>query len=61
VKRLEAPTDATTGTSDPQPLSRSATYVNTGDWLSHRNYAVYNPADQSLKLYDLQRGEVAGY
>lgn len=34
-------------TSDIRPL-----YVNTGDWLTHRNYAVFNPDDNSIKLYD---------
>ena len=37
-----------------------ATYVNTGDWLLNRNYAVFNPLDHTLKLYDLQKGEIAG-
>ena len=42
-------------TSDLRPL-----YVNTGDWLLNRNYAVFNPEDNSLKLYDLQKGEITG-
>ena len=43
------------------PLVRhlgTALYVNTGDWLLNRNYAVYNPQDHTLKLYDLQKGEI---
>ncbi len=35
-------------------------YVNTGDWLYNRNYAVYSFANHSLKLYDLQKGEITG-
>ena len=34
------------------PNGRSATYVNVGDWLLHRNYAVYS--DGRLTLHDLQ-------
>ena len=33
-----------------------ALYVNTGDWLSNQNYAVYNPEDGTLKLYDCRSG-----
>lgn len=29
-----------------------ALYVNTGDWMLNRNYAVFSPEDKSLKLYD---------
>lgn len=36
------------------PLSTQ--YVNTGDWLFNRNYAVYNPEDGTLKLYDCRSG-----
>lgn len=42
------------------PLSDRCTYVNTGDWLTHRNYAIYSLDDHSLKLYDLQAGEITG-
>ena len=35
-----------------------ATYVNTGDWLLNRNYAVYSFEEHTLKLYDLQKGEI---
>lgn len=40
------------------PLAEGCTYVNTGDWLFNRNYAVYNPTDHSLRLYDLHQGEI---
>ena len=33
--------------------SRSTLYVNTGDWLLNRNYAVYSLVDHTLHLYDL--------
>lgn len=39
---------------------RSTVYVNTGDWLFNRNYAVYSLNDHTLKLYDLQKGEITG-
>ena len=42
------------------PLGQHTTYVNTGDWLFNRNYAVYNPDDHTLRLYDLQKGEITG-
>ena len=42
------------------PLADGCTYVNTGDWLLNRNYAVYNLLDHTLKLYDLQKGEITG-
>ena len=32
------------------PSGHSAVYVNVGDWLMHRNYAVY--ADGQINLYD---------
>ena len=35
-------------------------YVNTGDWMLNRNYAVYNTDTHTFKLYDLQKGEIAG-
>ena len=41
-------------------LSDECIYVNTGDWLTHRNYAVYSPEEHTLKLYDLQTGEITG-
>ena len=42
------------------PLSDTCTYVNTGDWLTRRNYAVYDLTDHTLRLYDLQTGEITG-
>ena len=36
---------------DSQSLSNSATYVNTGDWLHNRNYAVLTP-DGEMQLSD---------
>lgn len=36
------------------PLTDRCIYVNTGDWLHNRNYAVYNPDDKTLALYDLR-------
>ncbi|MBR4229124.1 MAG: UDP-2,3-diacylglucosamine diphosphatase [Bacteroidales bacterium] len=41
-------------------LTEKCTYVNTGDWLFNRNYAVFNPTDNTIKLYDLQKGEITG-
>ena len=38
----------------------STLYVNTGDWLLNRNYAVYSLIDHTLRLYDLQKGEITG-
>ncbi len=38
----------------------STLYVNTGDWFFNRNYAVYSLIDHTLKLYDLQKGEIVG-
>ena len=35
-------------------LSPTTTYLNTGDWLFNRNYAVYNPTDHSLQLLNYQ-------
>ena len=32
----------------------SAVYVNVGDWLVHRNYAVYSP-EEGMRLEDLSR------
>jgi len=43
------------------PLSDSCIYVNTGDWLTHGNYAVYSPEEHDLRLYDIQKGEIKGY
>lgn len=40
--------------------THSSLYVNTGDWLLNRNYAVFNPNDNTLKLYDIQKGEIGG-
>jgi UDP-2,3-diacylglucosamine hydrolase len=40
------------------PLAEGCTYVNTGDWMLNRNYAVYNPGDNSLRLYNLHQGEI---
>lgn len=40
-------------------LEPNCQYVNTGDWLFNRNYAVYSFDDHTLKLYDLQGGEIA--
>ena len=37
-------------------LNEECTYVNTGDWLFNRNYAVFSPADQRLRLYDYRTG-----
>ena len=41
-------------------LSEGCTYVNTGDWFFNRNYAVYDPQYKTLRLYDLQKGEITG-
>lgn len=44
------------------PLIRTiegAIYVNTGDWMLNRNYAVYSLEEHTMKLYDLQKGEIA--
>jgi UDP-2,3-diacylglucosamine hydrolase len=39
------------------PLTREiaagCTYVNTGDWLMNRNYAVFNPASGTVELHDI--------
>lgn len=35
-------------------LNDSCTYVNTGDWLNNRNYAVYSPDQDTLQLFDLK-------
>ena len=43
-----------------KPLADNCTYINTGDWFFNRNYAVFNPLDHTLKLYDLQKGEITG-
>ena len=43
------------------PLIRTiegAIYVNTGDWMLNRNYAVYSLEEHTMKLYDLQKGEI---
>ena len=42
------------------PLADGTHYVNTGDWLLNRNYAVYSYHTHTLTLYDLQKGELAG-
>ena len=34
------------------PIGTGCTYVNTGDWLLHRNYAVYHTDQHRLTLYD---------
>ena len=34
------------------PLSDSCTYVNTGDWLLNRNYAVFRPSEGKMELHD---------
>ena len=34
------------------PLDDRCTYVNVGDWLNNRNYAVYTPATGTLTLHD---------
>ena len=41
-----------------KPLADGCTYVNTGDWMFNRNYAAYSSADRTLRLYDLNRGEI---
>ena len=33
-------------------IGEGCTYVNTGDWLSHRNYVVYDPGTRRLTLCD---------
>lgn len=43
-----------------KPLADNCTYINTGDWFFNRNYAVFNLLDHTLKLYDLQKGEITG-
>lgn len=43
-----------------RPLAEGSFYINTGDWLQNRNYAVYSLDDHTFKLYDFQRGELAG-
>lgn len=40
------------------PLAEGCTYVNTGDWMHGRNFAVYSFADHTLRLYDFQKGEI---
>ena len=32
------------------PATTHSTYVNTGDWLTHRSYAVFDPATGTLEL-----------
>jgi UDP-2,3-diacylglucosamine hydrolase len=39
-------------------LTLNTIYVNTGDWMINRNYAVYSLGDHTLRLYDLNGGEV---
>ena len=41
-------------------IEQGCRYVNTGDWMFNRNYAVYSTDTHTLKLYDLQKGEIAG-
>lgn len=41
-------------------LKPGTMYLNTGDWLFNRNYAVYSLEEHTLKLYDLQKGEITG-
>ena len=50
------------GTSqlNAEHLARNTVYVNTGDWLVHRSYAVYSLKEHTFKLYDLQKGEITG-
>lgn len=38
--------------STTQPLSYSATYVNTGDWLHNRNFVVFSLTSGELSLHD---------
>lgn len=38
------------------PLSENCTYVNTGDWLLNRNYAVYSPQTHAIRLFDNVEG-----
>lgn len=46
------------------PLTRQigegCLYVNTGDWMFNRNYAVYDPESHRLTLYDRDGREVTG-
>ena len=37
-------------------LTDTCTYVNTGDWLFNRNYAVYDTATYQLTLHNLIDG-----
>lgn len=41
-------------------IQHSTLYFNTGDWLINRNYAIYSLTDHTFKLYDLQKGLIAG-
>ena len=41
-----------------QTTHRRTLYVNTGDWLFNRNYAIYDCRDHTLRLYDLHKGEI---
>ena len=36
-------------------LTASTLYVNTGDWLTHRSYAVFDPATGILELKDYRQ------
>ena len=38
--------------SPEHPELSSTIYVNTGDWLTHRNYAVFSPESGELTLHD---------
>ena len=38
----------------------SSIYVNTGDWMLNRNYAVYSLDEHTLRLFDLRQGEITG-
>ena len=37
-----------------RPIATDTIYVNTGDWLHQRNYVVYNPQDDTIKLCNLK-------
>lgn len=40
-------------------IKPGTTYVNVGDWMLNRNYAVYTPG-QGLQLHDLKTGSTEG-
>ena len=58
VERGEKKMEISASQNSASPLS--TLYVNTGDWLFNRNYAVYSLIDHTFKLYDLQKGEITG-